>query len=73
MSDNKRLVKTLLISGLSAILSYLINYFLTAYITEHVGIEAYGFVSMAKTSVNYAHIITIALTNFTVRYITAFV
>lgn len=69
MSDNKRLIKTLIISGMAAMLSYLINYFLTAFITENVGVEAYGFVSIAKTAVSYAQIITIALTNFTVRYI----
>lgn len=69
MSDNKRLIKTIFISGVAAIISYLINYFLTSYITENVGVDAYGFVSIAKTAVSYAQIITIALTNFTVRFI----
>lgn len=69
MSDNKRLIKTIFISGIAATISYLINYFLTSYITENVGVDAYGFVSIAKTAVSYAQIITIALTNFTVRFI----
>ena len=48
----------------------LFNYFLlTPYITDTIGIEAYGFVSMAKTAVSYAQIFTIALTTFVVRYI----
>lgn len=69
MSNNKRLLNTIVISVLAVFISYLINYFLTSYITDHVGIEAYGFVSIAKTAVSYANIITIALTNFTVRFI----
>lgn len=69
MSGNRQLFKSIFISGLAAVISYLINYFLTSYITANVGIEAYGFVSMAKTAVSYAQIITISLTTFTVRFI----
>ena len=72
MPENKRLLNTILISGIAAIISYLINYFLTSYITENVGVDAYGFVSIAKTAVSYAQIITIALTNFTVRFISVY-
>ena len=42
---------------------------LTPYITDNIGIEAYGFVSLAKNFVNYAQIATIAITSFVVRYI----
>ena len=66
---NRRLATTILISGTAAFLSYLINFFLTKYITANVGIEAYGFVSIAKTAVSYAQIITVAFTTFVVRYI----
>lgn len=69
MCKRKRLIKTFLISGTAVIVNYLINYFLTKFITESVGIEAYGFVSIASTFVSYAQIITIALTSFVVRYI----
>lgn len=68
--DSKRLIQTIFISGTSTVISYLINFFLTPYISEHVGITAYGFVSIAKTAVSYAQIITVALTTFIVRYIT---
>ena len=67
--DNSRLIKTICISGSSAVISYLINFFLTSFISENVGIEAYSFVSIAKTAVSYAQIITVALTTFIVRYI----
>ena len=56
--------------GLSSVIGYFVTMFLTSYITENIGIEAYGFVSIAKTIVDYGGIITIALTSFIVRYIT---
>ena len=68
--ENKRLFQTIFISGIATVFSYLINFMLTPYISNHVGIEAYGFVSIAKTAVSYAQIITVALTTFIVRYIT---
>ncbi len=69
MSKIGHLFKTILISGLAVFISYLINYFLTKYITDNIGVDAYGFVSIAKNIVGYAGIITIALTSFIVRYI----
>lgn len=67
---NKALIKTLLTSGIAVVLSYLINFFLTPFITDTAGTEAYGFVTLAKTAVNYISIITVAFTAFIVRYIT---
>lgn len=66
---NKRLFQTIIVSGSSVIIGYLINFFVTPYITTNIGIDAYGFVSIAGTTVNYATIITTALTSFIVRYI----
>lgn len=67
---NSRTAKSILVMGLSAVVGYIINMFLTSYITEGIGIEAYGFVSIARTFVSYGSVITIALTSFVVRYIT---
>lgn len=67
--DKLRVAITILITGLSTVISYLINLILTPYITQTLGIEAYGFVSIAKTTVSYAAIITVALTAFIVRFI----
>ena len=67
--SNLRLAKTILISGLSVVISYAINFLLTPYITDMLGIEAYSFVSISKTAVSYAGIITISLTSFIVRFI----
>lgn len=68
-SNTKHILNTIFISGIGVVISYLINLFLTSYITESLGIEAYGFVTLSKTFVGYAGMITIALTSFIVRYI----
>lgn len=68
--SNKILVSTLIISGLSVVISYLINFFLTPFITDTVGTAAYGYVTLAKNAVSYVTIITVAFTAFIVRYIT---
>ena len=71
MSKKKnRTAITIVISGISVALSYFINLYLTSFLTENVGVDAYGYVSIAKSFVSYAGIITIALTAFIVRYIT---
>ena len=49
--------------------NYAISFMLTPFITEHLGIETYGFVSIANNFVNYFGIATIAITAFMVRYI----
>ena len=67
--NNLRIATAIIVSGLGVFISYLINFLLTPYITDNIGIEAYGFVSIAKNFVNYAQIATIAITSFVVRYI----
>ena len=69
MQKKSGLIVTILISGVAVVISYAINFVLTPFITNSIGVEAYGFVSIAKTMVNYAGILTIALTSFVVRYI----
>ena len=67
--NNLRIATAIIVSGLGVFISYLINFLLTPYITDNIGIEAYGFVSLAKNFVNYAQIATITITSFVVRYI----
>lgn len=66
---NKQLAKTILLSGIAMFTNYLINFLLTPYITETVGEEAYGFVSLSKNFITYAGIITIALNSYSTRFI----
>lgn len=57
-------------SILSSVLSYGMNFFLTPYMVNSVGSEAYGFVSLANNMVNYASIVTVALNSVAGRFIT---
>lgn len=67
--SNMKLAMTIFVSGLAVVLSVLVNFFLTPFITDNVGTEAYGFITLAKTAVGYASIITIAFTTFVVRFV----
>lgn len=67
--NNLRVASAIILSGLGMLVNYLISFLLAPYITETIGIEAYGFVSIAKNFVNCAQIATIAITSFVVRYI----
>ncbi len=65
----KQLLRTLLTTGTAYAVNYGILLVLTPYITETVGAEAYGFVSLAKQFATYATVVTMALNTFAVRYI----
>lgn len=60
---------TMMTSGMAFVTTYAINLVLTPYIMEHVGADAYGFVSLAKQFAQYAAVFTIALNSFASRYI----
>lgn len=64
------LFRTIIITGIAFIVNYGINLVLTPYITDNVGTEAYGFVSLAKQFAQYATIVTTALNSFASRYVT---
>ena len=64
-----RLLRTILVTGGAFVISYLISLFVTPYITDNVGEEAYGFVSLARNTAEYAAILTAALNSFAGRYI----
>lgn len=66
---NNQTLKSVFILALSSVLGYFVSLYLTSYVTEKIGIEAYGFVSLAKTFASYGNIITVALTSFMVRFI----
>lgn len=61
--------KTLLFSLIAMAINYGISLILTPYITETLGTEAYGFVSLAKTVSNYGIIITTCLNSYAGRHI----
>ncbi|MBR5109277.1 MAG: oligosaccharide flippase family protein [Clostridia bacterium] len=63
------LLRTMLVTGMAYVVSYGITLVLTPYITETVGTEAYGFVTLAKQFAEYATIVTTALNTYAARYI----
>lgn len=65
----KKITFTVAVTGGGFVLSYLITLFLTPFITESVGTDAYGFVSLAKNTAQYATYITAALNTFAARFI----
>ena len=64
-----RLVVTMLTTGVATLLAFAINFLLTPYITERLGVEAYGFITLANTFVSYAMIAMTALNSFSTRFI----
>lgn len=66
--------KQLFINMVATIIAFLINtgisFFLTPYITNSIGTEAYGFISLANNFVMYASLVTIALNSMAGRFIT---
>ncbi len=68
-STGRQLIVSVIFSFFAVALNYLISLVLTPMITENIGTEAYGFVSLAKTFADYALIFTIALNSFSARYI----
>ena len=67
--NNKKLLFNIM-SALSAfVINILINFFLSPYIVKHVGIEAFGFVSLATNFIVYIEILSTALNSMSSRFI----
>ncbi|MCD2346259.1 lipopolysaccharide biosynthesis protein [Clostridium guangxiense] len=70
VSKNKLFVLNFIASIVSTIINYGISFLFTPYLVRVAGSEAYGFVGLANNMVNYATIITIALSSVAGRFIT---
>ena len=57
------------VTGFAFVVNYLIVLFLTPVITDSIGTESYGFVTLAKNMAQYATYATLALNSFATRYI----
>lgn len=68
--DKRRFVVNLVSNFFSALSGVGISFFLTPYIVEHLGKEAYGFFPLSNNFIMYAGIITTALNSMSSRYIT---
>ena len=67
--ENKKIGTTMIFGVIPVALSIGINFTLTPYITNSVGTEAYGFVSLAKSFTSYANIFMVALNSYAARYL----
>lgn len=70
MMNNKRLAKSLIANIIALVVNSGISFFLTPYIVNHVGSEAYGFVNLANNFTGYAMVLTVALNSMAGRFIT---
>ena len=64
-----RLLQTVLTSGGALVVNTLITLLLVPTITQTLGNDAYGFVTLGKNVAQYAMMITAALNSFAARYI----
>ena len=70
MNKEKTLSINMIASIVTLVLNLGINFFLSDYIVNNIGVEAYGFVNLANSMANYAVIITVALNSVAGRFIT---
>lgn len=68
-SDSIAIILNMVWSVIAVLINYFINFLITPYITNNIGVEAYGFVSLATTFTNYIDIISVGLNAFACRYI----
>ena len=67
--DRKQVVNNIIWSLIATMLSYLISFFMTPYITRSLGMESYGFITLSHTFTSYIDILAVALNAFAARYI----
>ena len=70
MSEKKQTAINLIAKTLSYGTTMFISFFLTPYLVEKIGKEAYSFYPLANNFVNYMSVITIALNSMASRFIT---
>lgn len=68
-NDNKLIVFNMVWSIVAVIVNYAITFFMTSYVTNTAGAEAFGFVTLSNTLTSYIDVISIALNAFACRYI----
>lgn len=69
MGEKKQLVVNMAAALVTFAVQVGINFILTPYITTKLGAEAYGFVNLSNTMVNYITILTVAITSMASRFI----
>lgn len=70
ISKNRQLAINMLSSIVAFAVNLGINFFLTPFVVERLGVEAYGFLGLSSNIIGYTTIITIALNSMAGRFIT---
>ena len=68
-SDSSSIVKNIIWALIALGINYLIGFLITPYVTNNIGIEAYGFVGLANTFTTYVDILSVGLNSFAGRFI----
>lgn len=68
-NDRFAIIMNIVWSMIAIGVNYAMNFLITPYVTNNIGIEAFGFVSLANTFTSYIDIISIGLNAFACRYI----
>lgn len=69
MGRNKQIAVNIVTSIVSFFLNTIINFFISPYIIEQLGSEAYGFVRLSNDFANYATLLTVALNSMASRFL----
>lgn len=69
-SKNRQLAINMLSSFVAFAVNLSINFFLTPFVVQKLGVEAYGFLRLSSDIIGYTSIITIALNSMAGRFIT---
>ncbi len=67
--NKKQIVINIVVNGLSFAIGLAISFFLSPFIIENLGVDAYGFFQTANTFFSYAVILTIAVNSMAGRFI----
>lgn len=67
--NRKHIIITMIISAVATVLNCVINLIITPLVTNSIGVEAYGFVTLAKNFTYYANIFMLALNSYAARYL----
>lgn len=68
-NEQSAVMRNVIWSILAVGMNYLINFLITPYVTNNIGVEAYGFVALATTFTSYVDILAVGLNSFAGRFI----
>ncbi len=69
LSQNKQSIFNIIGCIVVVVINTLINFFLSPFIVEHLGVEANGYITLANNFISYFSLITVALNSMCSRFI----